>query len=70
MGEKMNEKPSNPKCLVCDQDSNVTPLIPLEYQGGRSWICPQHLPVLIHNPTQLAGKLAGAENMKPADHND
>jgi hypothetical protein len=34
------------------------------------WICPQHLPLLIHNPQQLAGKLAGAENLKPADHHD
>lgn len=66
----MSEKQSNPKCLACDQDSNTTPLLALDYQGGRLWICPQHLPVLIHDPTQLTGKLAGAENMRPADHED
>ena len=66
----MNEKPSTPKCLACDQDSSAIPLISLEYQGAQLWICPQHLPVLIHDPTQLTGKLAGAENMRPADHED
>ena len=66
----MSEVPSNPKCLACDRDSSATPLLPVEYQGKRLWICPQHLPVLIHDPTQLAGKLDGAENLKPADHHD
>jgi hypothetical protein len=45
-------------------------LIPLEYRGAQTWICPQHLPVLIHHPDQLVGKLAGAENLRPADHHD
>jgi hypothetical protein len=66
----MNEEPSYPKCLLCDQDSSTIPLLSLEYQGRRLWICPQHLPVLIHDPTQLTGKLAGAAHMKPADHKD
>ena len=66
----MDGKSNTPKCLACGQDSSSIPLLPLEYQGGRLWICPQHLPVLIHNPTLLTGKLAGAENMKPADHHD
>lgn len=55
------------QCLACDQDSNAVPLICLEYQGSRHWICPQHMPLLIHNPAELAGKLAGAENLRPAD---
>ena len=59
-----------PRCLACDQDSQATPLLALEYQGRQHWICPQHLPVLIHDPTRLAGKLAGAESMKPAEHRD
>jgi len=66
----MNEKKDNQKCLACNRDSSVTPLLPVEYRGERIWICPQHLPVLIHNPTELTGKLAGAEDLKPADHHD
>ena len=61
---------TNQQCLACERGSDVTPLIPLEYRGERLWICPQHLPVLIHDPTRLAGKLAGAERMRPADHHD
>ena len=58
------------RCLACERDSNVTPLIPLEYHGERLWICPQHLPVLIHDPKQLVGRLAGADQLRPADHHD
>ena len=59
-----------PRCLACQRDSHATPLVALEYQDTRMWICPQHLPVLIHDPTQLVGLLDGAEKMKPAEHHD
>lgn len=58
------------QCLACERGSDVTPLIPLEYREQRIWICPQHLPVLIHDPGQLIGRLAGAENLRPAEHHD
>lgn len=58
------------RCLACDRDSSATPLVPLEYRGARAWICPQHLPVLIHDPAQLVGRLEGAENLRPAEHQD
>ncbi len=61
---------SAPVCLACGQDSHVTPLIALEFQGQTFWICPQHLPVLIHDPVRLVGKLPGAERLHPADHHD
>ncbi|MDH3495527.1 MAG: hypothetical protein OER21_02075 [Gemmatimonadota bacterium] len=57
-------------CIACGRGPDDIPLIPLDYQGARLWICPQHLPVLIHDPTQLTGRLAGAEHMRPADHHD
>ncbi len=66
----MTEYQPIPQCLACERDSDATPLIPLEYQGAKTWICPQHLPILIHHPSQLIGKLAGAENLRPADHDD
>jgi len=58
------------RCLACGRDSNATPLIPLESRTREFWICPQHLPVLIHNPVELVGKLPGAETLAPADHHD
>lgn len=57
-------------CLACGRREQETPLLELAYRGGKVWICPQHLPVLIHDPTALVGKLAGAEQLRPADHHD
>ena len=56
-------------CLACGRPSKEIPLIQLEYQGNMFWICPQHLPTLIHKPEQLAGKLPGAESFDGAGHN-
>ncbi|MBN1251532.1 MAG: hypothetical protein JXR51_02390 [Bacteroidales bacterium] len=52
------------ECLVCKRDSNQVPLVQLEYQNKNYWICPQHIPVLIHNPQKLTGALPNAENMQ------
>jgi hypothetical protein len=57
-------------CLMCRRDENATPLLVLEYRGGTLRICPEHLPVLIHDPGRLAGILPGAENLRPAEHED
>ena len=57
-------------CLACGRGDGETPLLQLSYRGGTIWICPQHLPVLIHDPAQLIGRLPGAEKLKPADHQD
>ncbi|UCC86735.1 MAG: hypothetical protein JSV81_18065 [Anaerolineales bacterium] len=54
---------SQPLCLYCERGSEQVPLLTLRYQEGETWICPQHLPILIHNPAKLAGKLPGAENL-------
>ena len=54
-----------PNCSYCQRDVDEVPLIPVKYQDTKSWICPQHLPVLIHKPENLIGKLPGAENLSP-----
>ena len=66
----MESKPDKQECLACHRDASETPLIRLDYQGSRLWICPQHLPILIHDPARLVGKLSGAENLEPAEHQD
>ena len=48
------------ECILCDRGSDLTPLLAFEYRGLTFRICPQHLPVLIHEPAKLAGKLPGA----------
>lgn len=57
-------------CLVCGSTSDDIPLIAFEYKGEDLRICPQHLPILIHDPGRLAGVLQGAERMQPAEHHD
>jgi hypothetical protein len=57
-------------CIACDRESDVTPLLVLEYQGSTFRICAQHLPVLIHDPARLTGRLAGAETLVPSEHQD
>ena len=52
------------KCIVCETDSQKVPLVRLDYRDQEMWICPQHIPVLIHHPEQLVGKLPGAEEFK------
>ncbi len=68
----MTETQPSPKkaCLFCGRDEYETPLVALDYRGTRTWICPQHLPILIHDPTQLTDILPGAEHLSPAEHHD
>lgn len=48
------------KCVQCDRTSEQVPLIHLEYKGREYAICPEHLPILIHKPQKLEGKLPQA----------
>ena len=57
-------------CVACGQAADAVPLIPFEFRGKAAHICAQHLPVLIHDPGQLAGRLEGAESLSPAEHRD
>ena len=62
---------SNDKnCLACQRGSDATPLVQWTYLSSVFWICPQHLPILIHDPGQLVGLLPGAESLSPAEHHD
>jgi hypothetical protein len=57
------------KCIYCNRSSGEVPLIPLHYQNEVVWLCPQHFPILIHKPEQLADKLPGAASFgSPDDH--
>jgi hypothetical protein len=58
------------QCLACQRGADAVPLIDLDYQGSSYAICPQHLPILVHDPTALTGLLPGAENLTPSDHKD
>jgi hypothetical protein len=55
-------------CVVCDRTRDEVPLIHLEYKDQNYYICPQHLPIVIHHPEQLTGKLPGVENLEAHNH--
>lgn len=59
---------SQTRCLNCNRSDEEIPLVSLRYAGKQAWVCSQCMPVLIHKPQQLAGKLAGAEKMTGAAH--
>lgn len=56
------------ECLNCDRSENEIPLMTLAYREESFYICPQCLPVLIHKPQNLAGKLEGADKFPPVNH--
>ncbi|WP_036820689.1 hypothetical protein [Polaribacter sp. Hel1_85] len=56
---------SNTKsCLVCKKSSTETPVTKFYYQESEFYICPQHIPVLIHKPHELEGLLDGADKLQ------
>jgi len=59
---------SQPECVYCARSEQEVPLLSLRFQETQFWICPQHLPVLIHQPQRLSGKLPGVENLEPHEH--
>ena len=61
----MNNAKPELHCLNCDKSELETPLLQLHYIQEHQFICPQCLPVLIHTPDKLTGKLKNAEQLKP-----
>ncbi len=66
----MSELSSGTTCVLCGRGEGEVPLIAFRFKGEGRLICSQHLPVLIHDPAQLAGRLKGAEGLQPAEHED
>jgi hypothetical protein len=65
LGGIMNQ--NKPVCIACAADSERVPLLAFTFQGGQYHICPQHLPILIHKPAQLADRLPGLEELGPSE---
>lgn len=57
-------------CLYCQRDSGQVPLLELSFRGREFHICPQHIPILIHDPGRLVGLLPGAEGLSAAEPHD
>jgi hypothetical protein len=55
-------------CVFCGVGSEEMPLILMDFRGEQYWICPQHLPILIHKPEKLAEHFPGIEKLEGIDH--
>ncbi len=62
----MNDKTTAKECLNCKTTENDIPLLKLTYSKQPAYICSHCLPLLIHHPDELIGKLKGAENIPAA----
>ena len=59
---------ANYRCLNCDKTDQDAPILNVRFKNQDVRICTSCLPVLIHRPQKLAGRLAGIESVEPADH--
>jgi hypothetical protein len=51
-------------CIVCKKTSEDTPVTKFYHKDSAFYICPQHIPILIHNPQELVGLLDGADTLQ------
>lgn len=58
---------TTPQCIACSRTSQEAPLLSFLYCDQSLWICSTHLPILIHHPEQLEGRLAGASGIEPGE---
>ena len=58
------EQKHEEKCLVCGGSEEQVPLLEVEFKGEKYYICPQHIPILIHEPGRLTGLLPGADELQ------
>ena len=56
------------ECIVCKKTQQEIPLTAFIFKDIECWICPQHIPILIHSPQKLADLLPGADQFEAAPH--
>lgn len=52
------------ECIVCKKTHEEIPVVKFEYKDTHFYICPQHIPMLIHDPVKLVGVLPDADKME------
>ena len=55
-------------CINCERSEDEAPILSVKFKGQDVGICSSCLPILIHKPQQLAGKLEGAGEIQPTPH--
>jgi hypothetical protein len=67
-GGRMENIEKKEACVNCERTALEIPLLKFQFQGEERGICTNCLPILLHRPSNLIGRLPGAENIKPAKH--
>ena len=52
------------ECIVCKKTSEEIPVTKFYYKESEFYICPQHLPTIIHKPQDLVGLIEGADTFE------
>jgi len=66
----MENHPQMYVCINCARTDAQAPILRLRFQGADVSLCSSCLPVLLHRPDKLVGRLKGAESIQPASHGD
>jgi hypothetical protein len=56
------------QCVACNRTKEEVPLLVLVHKDEQFHICPEHLPILIHQPHKLADVLPGVASLDPGSH--
>jgi hypothetical protein len=56
------------RCLCCEKTDQEAPILRVFFRENETAIYSSCLPILIHRPHGLAGKLEGAETIHSLDH--
>ena len=64
----MSAQDQTATCVNCSRTVEEVPLLMLMHRTGNAYICPQCLPILIHQPQELVNKLPGTEALQPHEH--
>lgn len=60
-----NNEPN--KCISCEREEMIVPLVSITYAQNATWICTQCLPTLIHDPNKLQSKFKDMDTDNPPE---
>jgi hypothetical protein len=55
-------------CVNCGKSEAQVPVLQWRFQGEAFTLCSSCLPILLHRPDTLVGRLKGAETIEPVQH--
>jgi hypothetical protein len=64
----MSESKNSGVCVHCERSEDEIPILRFRFMGKEKSICSSCLPILLHRPDRLVGRLEGAEDISPAPH--